>query len=97
MERDKVITDETRRRMAVMRLSVDMALKTLEEYDDLLRQVTDGSYYPLPAHHIREIMTVLEHVADGVVENAYVDGVSVRVKASRLHELLQHEFPDITQ
>lgn len=96
MEHDKVITDETRRRMAVMRLSVDMALKTLEEYDDLLQQMMDGSYYPLPAHHIRNIMMVLEFVADGTAYNAYVDGVDVQTWASRLHKLLRDEFPSIT-
>jgi hypothetical protein len=94
---DVTIPDETRRRLEVLKSSVDVALQTLDAYSDVLKEVVDGSYRTLPTRHIRDIMMVLEHVADGTAYNAYVDGVEVQTWASRLHELLRHEFPDITQ
>lgn len=94
---DATIPDETRRRLEVLKSSVDIALKTLEEYDDLLQQVRDGSYRALTTDHVRDIMMVMEYVADGSAYNAYVNGVSVQDWAARLHRLLREEFPDITQ
>jgi hypothetical protein len=81
-----------------MRSSVDIALTTLDEYSDLLVEAGDtGDYQALPTRHLRDVMMVLEHVADGSAYNRFVDGVSVQDWAARLHALLVEEFPNITQ
>lgn len=95
---DTIHRDELRRRLEVMRSSVDIALKTLDDYSDLLVEAGDAAdYRALPTRHVRDIMMVLEHTARGIAYNAYVDGVDVQEWARRLHELLINEFPDITQ
>ena len=95
---DTIHRDELQRRLEVMRSSVDIALKTLDDYSDLLVEAGDAAdYRALPTRHLRDIMMVMEAVAEGRAYRSYVDGVSVQDWAKRLHALLTEEFPDITQ
>lgn len=88
-------SDETRRRLDVLKAGVDVALKTLAEYNDLLTQTVDNSYRSLTTDQVRNVMMVLEYVAEGSAYNAYVDGVEVQEWARRLYKDLHAEFPDI--
>lgn len=92
-----VTADETRRRLEVLRAGVDVALKTLDEYGELLAKEADASVRAVSTTQLRDIMMVLEFTADGMANNAFVDGVDVRVWAKRLHTQLAEEFPDIVQ
>lgn len=89
--------DERRRRLAVLQSSVGVALKTLDEFSALLAREVDAGVCVLTVTQVRDVTTVLWHVANGMVSNAYVDGVSIPTWASRLYAQLAEEFPDIVQ
>jgi hypothetical protein len=88
-------SSERARRLEVLKQGVDVALKTLSEYNELLAQTVDDSFRSLTTDQVRNVMMVLEYVAEGSAYNAYVNGVEVQEWARRLYKDLHAEFPDI--
>lgn len=86
------VSDERARRLEVLKQGVDVALQTLGEYNDLLTQTVDDSFRALTTDQVRNVMRVLECVADDV---SYLNGVEIQEWARRLYKDLHAEFPDI--
>jgi len=84
-------TDERRRRLEVLKVGVDVALATIDEYADLLQDTVDNTYRAVTTHQLRSIMLVLEYVT----EKMQPSDVAIDELARLLYRDLHAEFPDI--